>query len=253
VAYGYDDLGRFSSVSTSVDSVSSVVSYSYLPDSDLLAGYTLTPVGSTSSLTVSRTYEDHRNLILSVSNAWDGTPVSSFEYENDPLGRRIRRLDALPSYPFALTNSFGYNPRSELTEALMGTNGYGYAYDPIGNRKWARNNAESNSYLANELNQYLSVTSAAAAVQLSYDADGNLASYNGWTFTWDVDNRLILVSNAETIVRNTYDFMSRRVEKTVSGISRRFLYDGWNLIAELGTWNLLPGPAEWGHVSRFKN
>jgi len=41
VSYGYDDLGRFTSVSSSVDSVSSVVDYSYLEDSDLISGYML--------------------------------------------------------------------------------------------------------------------------------------------------------------------------------------------------------------------
>ena len=33
-----------------------------------------------------------------------------------------------------VTNVFGYNPRSEVTEALMGDDTYGYAYDPLGNR-----------------------------------------------------------------------------------------------------------------------
>jgi hypothetical protein len=40
VAYGYDSFGRFSSVSSSVTSASSVVNYSYLSGSDLLSGLT---------------------------------------------------------------------------------------------------------------------------------------------------------------------------------------------------------------------
>ena len=34
------------------------------------------------------------------------------------------------------------------------------------------------------------------------------------------------------MVENAYDYMSRRVEKTVNGVARRFVYDGWNLISE---------------------
>ena len=58
--------------------------------------------------------------------------VSSFAYANDELGRRTQRLDTLPAAPFALTNTFGYNVRSEVVAAIMGANDQAYAYDPIG-------------------------------------------------------------------------------------------------------------------------
>jgi hypothetical protein len=57
-----------------------------------------------------------------------------------------------PDSPLTTTNNFGYNVRSEVVEAFMGTNTYGYAYDPIGNRRAATNNAEILTYLSNELN-----------------------------------------------------------------------------------------------------
>ncbi len=57
------------------------------------------------------------------------------------LARRTRRVDNA-----AVTNDFGYNLRSELASALMGTNSYGYAYDPIGNRTSATNPTETLTY-----------------------------------------------------------------------------------------------------------
>ena len=45
----------------------------------------------------------------------------------------LRRVDTIPG--LSVTNVFGYNPRSEVTEAIMGENTYGYEYDPIGNRE----------------------------------------------------------------------------------------------------------------------
>ena len=54
----------------------------------------------------------------------------------------------------AVTNSFGYNLRSELVAASMGENSYNYAYDQIGNRQSASKNSDSTSYTANALNQY---------------------------------------------------------------------------------------------------
>ena len=51
-------------------------------------------------------------------------------------------------------DTFGYNARSEVIGAAMGTNSYGYAYDAIGNRVWSAVNTLTNGYTANRLNQY---------------------------------------------------------------------------------------------------
>ena len=52
--------------------------------------------------------------------------------------------------------------RSELAAANIGTNCYGYAYDTIGNRLWSAENAATNSFTANNLNQYPSILRASA-------------------------------------------------------------------------------------------
>ncbi|NQU38768.1 MAG: hypothetical protein HQ523_02330 [Lentisphaerae bacterium] len=241
VGYAFDDWGRFSSVSSSVQSVSSVVNYPYEPNSDLLAGYTLTPGGSASSLTAARTYEPTRNLITSISNLWDSTPISIFAYENDKLGRRTERIDTSTLSALS-TNEFAYNTRSELTSALMATNTYGYAYDPIGNRRTAVSDValvvSTNSYLANELNQYTNIVASGVPPESpTYDADGNMLTHDGWTFSWNGENRLINASNSTHTISYSYDYMGRRFEKVVddgsSVTTNTFLYDGWNLISEV--------------------
>jgi RHS repeat-associated protein len=92
---------------------------------------------------------------------------------------------------------------------------------------------------------------------LTYDLDGNLTADARWTYVWDAENRLIAMEE-KTIASNgparkrlefTYDHLSRRVRKLVrsaEGIAanvvstnwpvtkdRRFIYDGWNMIAEI--------------------
>jgi RHS repeat-associated protein len=232
IAYGYNSLGRFQSVSSSVFSVSSVVNYSYLPGTDLLSGWS-SPTGHA----VIRSFEPNRDLLTAVSNRYNGATVSAFDYLNDALGRRTARLDtgrAGPPDP-PVTNRFGYNPRSELTSAAMGTNAYGYAYDPIGNRTAATNNVEALTYSANALNQYTNITAGSVVVP-RYDLDGNLTNYNGWTFAWDGENRLTSaeqVGTAVPAVRFEYDYMSRRVQKAVGSTTNTFQYDGWAMIQEV--------------------
>jgi RHS repeat-associated protein len=113
----------------------------------------------------------------------------------------------------------------------MGTNSYGYAYDPIGNRQATTNNAEVLPYLANALNQYTNITDGGVVVPL-YDLDGNLTNYNGWIFAWDGENWLVGAANGSTVISNQYDYMSRRVAKSSGGITWTFLYDGWAMIQE---------------------
>lgn len=123
-------------------------------------------------------------------------------------------------------------------------------YDAIGNRLEAASGTTPELprtiYSANAVNQYAVISEitngVVSAATPSYDAAGNLTNYNGWIFRWDGENRLILASNAATVVCNQYDYMSRRIMKTVSNLQSeawtlksqtRFVYDGWNLIADI--------------------
>lgn len=83
----------------------------------------------------------------------------------------------------------------------------------------------------------------------THDADGNLTQDGRWTYTWDAENRLIKQernvaspSGARQKLEFEYDWQGRRIRKqffTHSGskwMRQRdtvYLYDGWNLIAEL--------------------
>lgn len=80
-----------------------------------------------------------------------------------------------------------------------------------------------------------------------FDLDGNQTSDGRWTFTWDAENRLVrLVANTavgpQQRIDLEYDWRSRRIAKKVwnntggtggPATSLKFLYDGWNMTAEL--------------------
>ena len=237
VSYSYDPVGRFAAISSVVDSVASVFDYSYLDRSDLQSGYE-----ANNGFSAAYEYEPHRNVRTLVANEFNQSPVSSFEYDYDAIGRRTRRIDGDATTP-SRTNLFGYNLRSELIDAALGSNYFGYAYDPIGNRMQSAEMSVVRDYLANELNQYVSVSNRQAEIgnRQYFDLDGNMTSCNGWTFSWDAENRLVTASNQSTVVENVYDYMSRRIQKKVYAwdsdhwsllTDRSFLYDGWNMISE---------------------
>jgi RHS repeat-associated protein len=107
--------------------------------------------------------------------------------------------------------------------------------------------------------------------QFTYDSDGNMTRDGRWNYTWDAENRLTGMETRSDLtvhgpdplpfLRLTfkYDAFSRRVSKKVeqkngSGVYEqksfgRFVYDGWNLVAE---WkaepidNQLVGTYHWG-------
>lgn len=83
----------------------------------------------------------------------------------------------------------------------------------------------------------------------TYDDDGNLTSDGRWSYTWDAENRLISLQtlpfavaagHPNLTIEFSYDYLSRRIAKRVLDTAngnavlsdRRFLYQGWNLVAE---------------------
>ena len=103
---------------------------------------------------------------------------------------------------------------------------------------------------------------------LVYDADGNLTFDGVWTYSWDGENRLasmwmtngiagIAASNVVKL-KFAYDYLGRRVSKmvftwTASGFDAnatrqmKFVYDGWNLKAELSANNSILRSYSWGN------
>jgi RHS repeat-associated protein len=225
VGYTFDEVGRFGSVTGFADGYSLTNRYGYLPGSDLLSGW------SNGMVTVARSFEPSRDLLVNILNMAETNRVSRFDYSNDAIGRRTQRLDTLAGNPLPVTNDFAYNLRSELTAAQMGTNTYVYVFDPIGNRECERVNFTTNVYAANALNQYASVSNGVAWTP-EYDLDGNILKLRDWTLQWDAENRLVAVSNSTEMIRYQHDYMGRRVWRAASGVTNRFDYDGWALIRD---------------------
>lgn len=265
---GYDPFGRLNTVAWDIGNQADTAAYTYVPDSDLLAGYT-TAGGQVTSYT----WEDHRDLKTSVANAHSTALISEYAYGNDPLGRRTFVKNTGQAFTQDAFNRYDYNSRNEVigSERYLGNDIEDlttpvapeqrlYQYDPIGNRETAATGtAPAIDYTANSLNQYTAV----GARSLSYDADGNLIEKDGMTCTWNAENRLTSVapaspSDGDTRVGFVYDYQGRRVKKTVytydafipewtETTTRLFVYNGWNLIQELDETGTVQKSYAWGH------
>ncbi len=134
-------------------------------------------------------------------------------------------------------DTFGYNERGEVVFSRRGAESAeeSYEYDDIGNLlNSVSAGVVTNSYTANELNQYTSILCASAPLrEPTYDLDGNMLSDGTLSFTYDYAGRLETVSsNGVTHVTNFYDAKSRRVRKVTQEATTTFFYDGWNIVEE---------------------
>ena len=168
------------------------------------------------------------------------TAATTYDALDLPLTRTISRNDA------TVTDTFGYNTRSELTSAQVNSAAYAYDYDNIGNRKTAQENAEEiTSYQSNNLNQYtmLSVDDLTDFIP-DYDADGNQTrvktSTGIWAISYDAENRPTdftkVDSSGSTTIHCEYDHMGRRATKQVTTngnitLHQRYIYRGYLQIA----------------------
>ena len=79
VDYGYDGYGRFNSVTAG----SEVFTYGYLANSNLIESLSMP-----NNISVTNSFEPHRNLATSVANKYGETIVSQYAYSYDAAGRR---------------------------------------------------------------------------------------------------------------------------------------------------------------------
>ena len=180
----------------------------------------------------------YRNLIVGVSNYFGSSSVSSFEYQNDAIGRRTERLD-FDENLFAITNSFAYNHYSEVTNAIINTDNYNFTFDDIGNREKFEINTTSVDYENSQLNQSLEANSLNPAYDKSFafDLDGNMLTNGDWTYTWNGENRMVSATNTvdDTYITYDYDYQGRMIKKITDAETTLFYWNGVNIIAELTT------------------
>jgi RHS repeat-associated protein len=104
----------------------------------------------------------------------------------------------------------------------------------------------------------------AASLTPTYDADGNLTFDGYQDFTWDAENRLTSIEVRDALVpagapkyriEFSYDYSGRRIATRLYGggagnwtlaNETKYIYDGWNVIAEFSGTGLISKSYLWG-------
>ena len=103
---------------------------------------------------------------------------------------------------------------------------------------------------------------AARMETFTHDSDGNRTADGRWSYSWNAENRLVSMESAASVpsaarrkLEFSYDPQGRRIQKVVytnndsiylPALTNRFVYDGWNLLAELGADSTLRRSFAWG-------
>jgi RHS repeat-associated protein len=210
----------------------SLVSYVYDPAGNF---QTRTFNNSTSSAFKYDLMSRVTNITHTLSDVGDRT----LQYAYDAVGNRTYE-----QHDGGTADGFGYDANGQLIAfrddaTLSGSNFVGGVLtildlDGAGDRKSVTNPNGPTFYASNPLNQYATV----GGQSLSYDDNGNLSNYNGTTYTYDSMNRLTDVSGGVT-AHFVYDGLGRQVGRSIGGVIRFSVWDGWNLFAEYQSGNVL--------------
>jgi RHS repeat-associated protein len=177
---------------------------------------------------------DDANRLLNIDNQTVGASFARFDYAYNSVNNRMSRTEtdngAAPS-----ADLYGYDVVDQLTQVKYNFDAtannqdrlVAYDYDAAGNRAMLTDNGAQTPYSTNNLNEY----TAAGTLTANYDANGNLQTTSGFSWTYDAGNRLTAGTGLASFAA-AYDARNRCVSRTINGATAYFYYDGWNLIQE---------------------
>ena len=218
INYGYDSIGRLSTVSDGSSNL--LVQYGYNTAGRL--GQEIKGNGTTTAYT----YDLAGHMTELTNYAADGSVQSFYNYTLDANGNRLSMTTT------AGTTLYQYDALNQLTAVeYPGGREVSYTYDAAGNRVSVNDTGTNTAYTVNSLNQY----NTAGATTLSYDADGNLTNRtdaNGTTaYQYDAENRLLSVSTPSNGVwQYAYNGFDQRITAVHDGLTTHYLLDPGDLV-----------------------
>lgn len=215
--YQYDQAGRLSGLTNG--SGATIASYTYNANGRLLTK----TLGNGTSTSLS--YDAAGDLLSVINYSATRSIISEYDYTFDAEGHPVTQTAPTGS------STYTYDLDGQLTGVTAPSKTVQYTYDASGNRTSVTTNGSAATYLPNNLNEYQS----ANGISFQYDADGNVISGNGWTYTYNEENKVITMVNATDSWSFSYDGLGNRVSSVHNGKTTRYLIDPFgygNIAAE---------------------
>ena len=208
-AYTYDDLGRMTTRTLTVGGTNYASTYGFTAGGHG-AGSTTALVSSITQngQNCSYTYDDVGNITSEIRGAYTTT------YGYDNLGQLTRvnnqRTNWTLTYEYDRGGNILNEKRYSYTTGVLGAvlETISYTYDAAWNDK---------------LTSYYDMP-------ITYDVNGNVHTYNGWTYTWQCGRQLAGMSRAATIVSFDYNADGLRIRKTVNGTATNYTLHGKQIV-----------------------
>ena len=92
---------------------------------------------------------------------------------------------------------------------------------------------KAKDYSGNETTKHYEIDASGSTTSYAYDANGNLTSDGTKTYFWTALNQLVEVKEGTTTIATfEYDGFGRRTEKVAAGLTRQYIYDAEDIVAE---------------------
>jgi RHS repeat-associated protein len=244
-AFGYDDLGRRTSLTRGNGTSTS---YSYDPASRL-SQLADNPAGTTHDQTLSFAYNPASQIVSNTRSndlfAWTGHGSGTTSSTANGLNQLASLGAATPGYDSKgnMTSDTARSYSYASDNQMVSGGGLAMIHDPLGRLIWVQNQGWVTDYAGAEVADELAVTTYAIQRRFVYGpgVDEPLVSYEGSGTTdrrflhADERGSIVAVSNSAGTVTNvnTYD----EYGKPGSGNVGRFQYTGQKWIADLGLYD----------------
>jgi RHS repeat-associated protein len=243
----YDGLGRLSSTESTMGGGSLRLSYDYNADGNVSKIIYPDEVRNSAGVaTVPRHFNyayDHAGRLTQIFEN-ENLQIASFSY-NSAGQRQSIGTGFQTNFAYDLAGRLGsvehVMPGGRGVTYCMGTMNGASCNETFNAAGQALQRAVSNSsyifsdnfnldrgYEINGLNQYTKI----AGVSRSYDDNGNMTSDGDATYTYDIENRLVMASDAFGLTMLSYDPLGRLWQTAKGNAITRFVYDGDRLISE---------------------
>lgn len=200
IHYNYDEFGR-------------VESYSYGP---VIRTIKYKDGATDGVATTSNQIEE----IIDETKDGDHLQVYYFEYNDD--GSFYLSYEGVDQQ----TYDYIYDGLGRVIENYTSDDLCVYSYDTAGNITSVENWYEPVHSFTYENENWKDQLTAFDGKVITYDANGNPLTYNGYSYTWQRGTQLANISGNGKNISYIYDSQGHRVQKTVNGLTTNYLYSG---------------------------